>query len=48
MFNTTKFGPEAEQEIGYSGVGMGMIGVSGTGKLRASSNKEQKIKFWTI
>ena len=45
MFNTIKFGTEAQEEIGHSGVGLGMIGVQGTGKLRASSNKEQKIKL---
>ena len=45
MYNTIPFGPEGQQEIGYTGVGMGMIGVNGTGKLRATANKEQKIKL---
>ena len=45
MLNTTKFGPEAEQEIGYTGVTLGMIGMQGTGKLRATAKKDQRIKL---
>ena len=45
MLNTIPFGTEAQAEIGDTGIGLGMIGMKGTGKLRASSNKEQKIKL---
>jgi U4/U6 small nuclear ribonucleoprotein PRP31 len=45
MLNTIPFGTEAQAEIGDTGIGLGMIGMKGTGKLRASSNKEQRIKL---
>lgn len=45
MFNTVPFGAEAQEEIGHTGIGMGMIGMSGTGKLRATGDKNSKIKL---
>lgn len=47
MINTVPFGPEAQQEIGDTGIGLGMIGMHGTGKLRATAQKEQRIKLMT-
>jgi U4/U6 small nuclear ribonucleoprotein PRP31 len=45
MLNTLPFGTEAQEEIGDTGIGLGMIGMKGTGKLRAIGDKEQKIKL---
>ncbi|CAI2368067.1 unnamed protein product [Moneuplotes crassus] len=45
MINTVKFGEEAQEEIGLTGIGMGMLGVSGTGKLRATASKNNKVKL---
>lgn len=42
MMNTTKFGPEAEEEYRDTGVGLGLLAMQGSTKLRAAANKKQK------
>lgn len=41
MQNTLAFGPNAQKEFRETGVGFGMLGV--TGKLRATEKKDQRI-----
>ena len=40
MMNTTKFGPEAEEEYRDTGVGLGLLAMQGSTKLRAAANKK--------
>ena len=41
--NTIVFGPEAQQEFRETGHTFGMLGVQGSGKLKARVSREQKI-----
>ena len=43
MKNRIKFGTEAQVEYRGTGVGFGMLGVKGTGKLKVGAAKDQKI-----